>query len=235
MRAVLYSLLAAGALLLAGCTKDNVDPPKSTLTGRVIFEDQAVGVRNNATTNAGNSATMLELWQRGYQLFTKIPVYVAQDGTFSAVLFDGDYKLVRTRGNGPWVDNTDTIEVKVRGATTVDVPIQPYYVVRSETFQKDGNTLKASCLASRITATAAGRAVTLDRVVLFVGATQFVDNNNNAGRNELTAAAVADLTKTLSFSLALPASLKTFCYVRIGVKATNSAEYLYTPVQKISF
>jgi hypothetical protein len=234
MRALLYSLVA-GAFLLAGCTKDNVDPPKSTLTGRVVFEDQAVGVRNNSTTNAGNTSTMLELWQRGYQLFTKIPVYVAQDGTFSAVLFDGDYKLVRTRGNGPWVDNTDTIEVKVRGATNVNVPIQPYYVVRNETFQKDGNTVKATCQASRITATAAGRAVTLDRVVLFIGSTQFVDNNNTVGRNELTGAAVADLSKPLSFSLAVPASIKGFCYVRIGIKATNSAEYLYTPVQKISF
>ncbi|RYF68228.1 MAG: DUF3823 domain-containing protein, partial [Cytophagaceae bacterium] len=61
MKAILFSLLA-GTVLLASCAKDNYEPPKSTLTGRVIFDNQPVGVRTNGV--------QLELWQRGYQLFT---------------------------------------------------------------------------------------------------------------------------------------------------------------------
>ena len=222
MKAILYGLLV-GTVMLAGCEKDNFEPPKSTLTGRVVYENQPVGVRTNGV--------QLELWQPGFQLFTKIPVYVAQDGSFSASLFDGDYKLVRLRGNGPWVDNTDTINVQVRGAATIDVPVQPYYVIRNEKFQRSGTTLTATCQVSQATT---GRA--LERVTLYVGGTQFVDINNNAGRVDLTGAALADLSKPLAFSLAVPGSLisKGYFYGRIGVKTVGVAEMLYTPVMKIT-
>lgn len=222
MKAIFVSLLA-GTILLAGCAKDNFDPPSSTLTGRVVYQDQPVGVRTNGV--------QLELWQRGYQLFTKIPIFLAQDGSFSASLFDGDYKLVRLRGNGPWVDNTDTIEVQVRGAAKVDVPVQPYYVIRNEKFQKSGNAITATCNVARAIA---GKDV--ERVTLYLGATQFVDINNNAGRVDKAGADLADLTKELSFSLNLPAAVvsKGYAYGRIGVKTVGVAEMLYTPVQKIT-
>ena len=221
MKAIFFSLLAG--TLLAGCAKDNFDEPTSTITGRVVYENQPVGVRTNGV--------QLELWQRGYQLFTKIPVQVAQDGSFAATVFDGDYKLVRLRGNGPWVDNTDTIAVQVRGAAQIDVPVQPYYVIRNETIQKAGTNLTATATVSQATA---GRAI--ERVTLYVGTTQFVDVNNNAGRAELTGTALADLGKPLSFSLALPTTVisKGYAYGRIGVKTVGVAELLYTPVQKIT-
>ncbi len=222
MKAIFFSLLV-GSVLLAGCAKDNFEPPTSTITGRVVYENQPVGVRTNGV--------QLELWQRGYQLFTKIPVQVAQDGSFSATVFDGDYKLVRLRGNGPWVDNTDTIAVQVRGAAQVDVPVQPYYVIRNATVQKVGTNLTATATVSQATT---GRAI--ERVTLYVGATQFVDINNNAGRADLTGTALADLSKPLSFSMALPTTVtsKGYSYGRIGVKTVGVAEMLYTPVQKIT-
>lgn len=146
-------------------------------------------------------------------------------------MFDGDYKLVRLRGNGPWVDNTDTIRVQVRGAAQVDVPVQPYYVIRNPAIQKSGTNLTATCTVGQATT---GRAI--ERVTLYVGATQFVDINNNAGSASLTGTALADLTKSLAFSLAIPATVtgKGYCYGRIGVKTAGVAEMLYSPVQKIT-
>lgn len=222
MKAIFFSLLAS-ALLLAGCAKDNFDEPTSTITGRVVYENQPVGVRTNGV--------QLELWQSGYQLFTKIPVQVAQDGSFSAVVFDGDYKLVRLRGNGPWIDNTDTIPVQVRGAARIDVPVQPYFVIRNETIQKSGTNLTAT---ATVTQAATGRAI--ERVTLYVGATQFVDVNNNAGSANLTGTALADISKPLSMTLAVPSSVagKGYAYGRIGVKTVGVAELLYTPVQRIT-
>src|SRR5687768_1881292 len=110
----------------AACKKDNFDPPMSWITGTVVYQNQPVGVRSNGV--------QLELWQPGFANFSKIPVHVAQDGTFSANVFDGDYKLTFLRNNGPWVDRTDTINVSVRGSATVDVPVTPYFLVGSETF-----------------------------------------------------------------------------------------------------
>lgn len=222
MKAIYLGLLA-GSLLLGGCAKDNFEPPTSTITGRVIYENQPVGVRTNGV--------QLELWQPGYQLYTKIPVYVAQDGSFAATVFNGDYKLVRLRGNGPWVDNTDTIQVQVRGAVQVDVPVQPYFVIRNPTIQRSGTNLTASCTVNQV---ATGRAI--ERATLYVGTTQYVDATNNAGAVNLSGTALADLTKSLAFSLALPASLsgRGYFYARIGVKTVGVAELIYTPVQKIS-
>lgn len=222
MKTIFYSLLA-GTLLLTSCEKDNFKEPVSSLKGRVVYENQPIGVRTNGV--------QLELWQSGYQLFTKIPVQIAQDGSFSASLFDGNYKLVRLRGNGPWVDNTDTITVSVQGAAIVDVPVQPYFVIRNEKMQKSGNNLTASCLVSQATT---GRAI--ERVTFYVSSTQYVDINNNVGKADKTGADLADLTKEMAFSLAVPASVasKGYCYARVGVKTVGVAEMLYTPVQKIT-
>lgn len=224
MKALVYSLLA-GALLLAGCAKDNVDPPKSVLTGRVVYQDQAVGVRSFGSTDLGSNVSALELWQPGYAFFNKIPLYVQQDGTFTATLFDGNYKLVRSRGNGPWVDMTDSINVQVRGNTVVDVPVQPYFTIQNATFQKSGSNVTATCSVTK-TATK-----DLDRVVLFISSTTIVDVNNNLARNEKTG--VTDLSKPVSFSVAVPTSIKGTVYARIGVKAAGVGEYLYSPVQKL--
>lgn len=170
---------------------------------------------------------MLELWQPGYQLFTRIPVYVAQDGTFSAKLFDGNYKLVRSRGNGPWVDNTDSIDVQVRGNTVVDVPVTPYFTVSDAAFQRNGNTLTATCRVNRVVT---GRAI--DRAVLFISRTQFVDDNNSVARTEKIGPAAVDLSQVQSFSVAIPSSITGAVYARIGVKADGVGQYVYSPVQK---
>src|SRR3712207_3825182 len=100
------------------------------LTGRVVHQGQPVGVRS--------SGVQFEIWQRGYQLFTKVPLNIKQDGTFSAALFDGDYKIVRSVGAGPWADNIDTIDVKLNGTAAVEVPVDPYFVLKNVSFEKVG-------------------------------------------------------------------------------------------------
>src|SRR6476469_9520926 len=122
-RKIIFSCILA-PLLFTACKKDNKDAPQSTITGRVVYNGQPLQVKSNAV--------QLELWQNGYQLFTKIPVYVNQDGTFSAKVFDGTYKLTRLKGNGPWQDQTDTILVQVKNSTAVDVPVTPYFTVSNE-------------------------------------------------------------------------------------------------------
>ncbi|MDF7811601.1 DUF3823 domain-containing protein [Hymenobacter sp. YC55] len=217
----LFNLLLVGAFLLTGCELDNVDPPSSTLSGRVVYQDQPVGVRSNGV--------QLELWQRGYQLFTKIPVYVGQDGTFSATLFDGNYKLVRLRDSGPWVNSTDSIDVQVKGNTIVDVPVQPYFVVRNASFTKSGSVVNATCQVSQAIA---GR--NIESVTLFLNSTQFVDTNNNLiGQSVKNGTALANLSQPLAFSFTLPSTVRNFCYARIGVKTQGVVELFYSPVQKI--
>jgi len=215
----LLSLLATAA-----CEKDNYEPPTSMLTGRVVYDGQPVSVRSGGVE--------LELWQHGYELFSKIPVYINQDGSFSARLFDGDYKLVLLRGNGPWADNTDSIDVRVNGATTVDVPVDPYFIISGESYQASGGTVTATFSVDQVNSNRP-----LERVAIYLGQTTIVDQNNNAARVDLAAADVPDLSQPLTLQAAIPASLanKGYLFARIGVKAAGVAEYLYTQPQKITF
>jgi hypothetical protein len=208
--------------VLPACKKDNYSPPSSTLTGQVIYQGQPLGVRSNGV--------QLELWQSGYQLFNKIPVYVSQDGKFSATLFDGDYKLTRLKGNGPWVDNTDTINVHVGGTTIVDVPVQPYFIIKTQSFQKSGSAVTASVKVDQVVSTAK-----IERVSFYIGSTVLVDANIKEGFDDKTGVALADLSQPLNFTITPSAALaaKGYVYCRVGVKTTGVAEMVYSPVQKI--
>lgn len=219
-REIIFTLIAAFVIVFAGCTKDNFDPPKSMLTGTITYDSNPVGVRSNGT--------QLELWQYGYKLRSKIAVYIAQDGTYSARLFNGNYKLVRLAG-APWANQTDSIDVTISGATKVDVPVVPYFTITGETFTYASGVLSASCTVNKV------GTIVIERLTLYVGTTTIVDASNNAGKSDKTGAALSNLTVPLTYNFTLPAALasKSYIYARIGVKATGVGELLYTPVQKI--
>ncbi len=216
------ALLLAFMVGLSGCEKDNRTEPKSVLKGRVVFEGQPVGVRSNGV--------QLELWQKGYQLFTKIPVHINQDGTFSASLFDGNYKLVRLRGNGPWTDNTDSIDVELKGSKEIDVPVNPYFVFKNEAYSKGEGKVSATFNIQQI---AAGQ--TLERVNLYIGTTMIVDPNNNVGNAQEVAANLTDLSKPVTLTVNIPAAhaSRAYIYARIGVKTSGVGEMLFGAPQKI--
>ena len=215
-------LVAFTSLLVVGCEYDNFEAPKSTLSGRVVYEGKAIGVRNNGP--------QLELWQDGYPLRSKINVYFDQDGTFSASLFDGTYKLVRM-GDSPWLQQaTDTIIVQVKGNTAVDVPVTPYFTVTNESFQKNNNNITANFTVNRIVGTA-----NLGAVCLYLGKSILTDQ---VRQELLVDANLANVTFGQQTSIVgvLPDKLKNldYVYARIGVKSTLSGEYYYTAIQKIA-
>ena len=188
-----------------------------------MYGKQPLSLRSNGV--------QLELWQHGYQLFSKIPVYVNQDGTFSAKVFDGNYKLTLLKGNGPWADQTDSIDVTVKGSNQVDVPVNPYFTINNETFQKNGTTITATFNLQKVDTSRA-----LDLARIYIGQTLITDQNNNAANAQKTASEITDLSQPVTLSLDVPASLaaKDYVYVRVGVKAAGVAELLYSPPQMIT-
>jgi hypothetical protein len=219
-------------LFLAGCTFDNFTPPQSTLTGKVVYNGNAVGVRSGAT--------QLELWQYGYKLRSKIAVQIAQDGTYTSLLFDGNYKLVRLAG-APWSNQTDSIDVTVKGSTSVDVPVTPYYTITGETFTftKNDSTMTATCMVNKVGTPA------ITSLTLYVGVTTIIDANNNLQSTTLASGSLTDLTTTKTVKVKLanvsPAFLyknsyapRGYVYVRLGVLSAGSSERFYTQVQKIT-
>ena len=206
-------------LVIAGCEKDNYDEPTSFLKGNLVYNGNSIGVRSNAL--------QLELWQPGYELYSKIPVYIAQDGSYSARLFDGDYKLVRLAG-GPYEVNTDSIDVTVSGTTTLDVPVVPFFVITGESFNYSGGVVTSSCNVSQVST----QPVNVDNVTLFVGTNKILDNRYYEQRHILSS---PDISQPVNHSITLDADMadRDYVFVRIGVKTQGVNEYLYTQVQKV--
>ena len=207
-------------LVVASCSYDNFDPPQSKLQGRVVYQGEPLGLRSDGV--------QLELWQPGYELFQKIPLHVDQDGSFSASLFDGDYKLTLLRGNGPWLDQTDSIDVQVRGGKTLDVEVQPYYTLSSPQYNRNGAHIEANVQVNSVNPVRA-----VEMVAIYVGRTAILDAVRNEA-NLIVQGEALDLSSPISLDINLPASLSgRDVYVRIGVKTAGVQELVYSTVEHL--
>jgi len=222
MQHTFFYIILLVIFLFTGCEYDNFDEPKSVLSGKVVYNGTPVGVRTNGP--------QLELWQDGYDLRYVIPVYIAHDGSYSVILFDGQYKLVRKAG-APWeAQLNDTITIDVKNNTVFDVPVKPYFIISNEKIQYASGTITASYTVDKIVET-----TNLAEVRLYIGKSILTDQNKN---EQVVNANLSDIGEgqTITLSAQLSANLTSldYVFVRIGVRATISSEFYYTQVQKVS-
>ena len=232
IRSIVYTLTLA--ILFAGCAKDNYEAPQSFLTGKITYQGTALGLRSNGV--------QLELWQHGFELFTnKIQTWAAQDGTYSAQLFDGAYKLTMVKDNGPWVSKPDSIDVTVKGNTVVDFPVEPYILVKDVVYTKS-----VVAGVTNVSATFSLQYVnvtkTLATTKLYLSSTSIIDNSNTQatlekkgvanGAGPIAAGATSVTIGPLPLNTALLANKKSI-FARIGVQTTGITEYIYSPPVEI--
>jgi hypothetical protein len=237
----------ASILVLAGCDGilgiDNYAAPTSFLTGRVVFDGQPVGVRSNGV--------QLELWQPGpgFELNTKIPVHVDQDGTFSVRVFDGSYELNLLANNGPWVSNPSRIPVVVSGTASVDVPVVPFYAIRNaQIVHNPAGGAPTGAIQATFNVVRVNGSREIEYVGLYINTSAFVDRNlglpiPNAQRERVRSLiqAQVDANAPISISVNLPANIhvtpsperRDHVFARVGVKTVGVAEMLFSPVMKI--
>jgi hypothetical protein len=208
--------------VLSSCGKDNYDEPQATLTGRIVYNGNPVQVRGTG------EAVRLYLYQDGWQLTNPITMYVTQDGSFSAKLFNGEYKLVTVSNNGPWVNVRDTTVFTIKGSHSLDLNVTPYFTVSDENVSLSGSTLTVSFNISQIVSTAQ-----LEKVYLILSQTQFADEVNNIVRQEVTNVSVGSNTFSADLSGNTAVSSAKFIYGRIGVKTSGVGEAIWTPVKKL--
>ncbi|MDL2208493.1 DUF3823 domain-containing protein [Parabacteroides sp. OttesenSCG-928-O15] len=221
MRTQLILVATLMCLLFAGCAYDNYDEPNAMLSGKITYNGNPVGVRSNGT--------QLEIWQDGFELYSKIAVHIAHDGTYSAALFNGTYKVVRLAG-APWeAQSKDTVTVEVRGNTVKDIEVQPFFAIKGESFQKSSDNVVAQFTIDKVVNDAS-----LKSVRFYFGNNILVDQNRNAGAVNADLASI-NLGSTSTLTAPIPASLasKDYVFVRVGVQSDKSNEYIYTQVQKL--
>ncbi len=221
MKVKIFIIITLSFFVLISCEHDNYDAPNAILSGKVVYEGEAVGVRTNGT--------QLELWQDGYELYSKIPVHIAQDGTYSASLFAGQYKLVRLAG-APWESQSnDTIFIDVKGNTNLDVHVNPYFIIKNETFSVNQGSITTTFDVEKIVSTAK-----IHSVNLYLSKSILTDNIKYDEVEELDVSKW-DVDKKGTIVAKIPDNLKNAGYIfaRIGVRSTSSSEYIFTPVAKI--
>ncbi|MEO2073578.1 MAG: DUF3823 domain-containing protein [Zunongwangia sp.] len=217
---ILYSLISI-SMVLAGCELDNFDAPKAMLEGQVTYQGEPISVRSNSAE--------FQIWQDGYALNELIPVFIAQDGTYSVSLFEGEYKLVR-RGGDPWLPQlNDTIVVQVSGNTQVDVPVTPYINISNENFQINGSTLSANFQIDQIVAD-----TNVQEISIMLSRNILVDRNIN-DFNKVIELKSFEFGTSNSVAIEIPESLRDegYLFVRIGAKSSMANELIYTNAQKI--
>jgi hypothetical protein len=243
---VLRGIALVSLVALPGCDNmlsiDNWDRPDAMLSGNLVFNGQPVGVRVNGVN--------LQLWQiePEYPLETALPVRVDQSGRFSAAIFDGTYEINLVPGNGPWVDDPTRRTVVVRGATSFDIPVQPYYTVQNPQITYNPNPAPGGSITATFNVGQHNTSRALEWVGVYVGTTTFVDRSNglpisNAIRERSRTAIQNTLNQngTVSITVNLPSDIhltpspdrRNDVFVRVGVKTVGVSEMLFTPVHKV--
>lgn len=220
-------------LAVISCKKDNYDAPSSTLSGRLVYNGEPVEVETNQVP--------FQLFQPGFGKVGPIGASFAQDGTYSALLFDGNYKFTIPGGQGPFLWKTtaggapDSIAVTLNGDQTLDIEVTPYYMVRNAQASAAGGVVTLTCGVEQIITGANARGI--ERVVLYINKTQFVSGGDNNIANSEVAGGTIVNPNSISLSVNIPTIVPTQNYVfaRIGVKIEGVEDMIFSPVQKVEF
>jgi hypothetical protein len=226
----LFGVLALAAA--AGCKKDNYPQPSSMLTGHLLYKTDTIQVERNQVP--------FQIYQYGFGKVGPIGSTFSQNGTLSAVLFDGTYKIIVPNGQGPFMwkqtaaGNPDTVSVTLKGNQSIDLQVMPYYMIRNANITVSGGTAKATCKLEQIITDA--NAKNVERVSLYINKDQFVSGGDNIAKQDLAAANITDMNN-ISLSVAVPSVTPTqnYVYARIGLKIAGLEDMIFSPVQRISF
>ena len=226
----LIILMGIVAAFLASCQYDNYDEPGSFLQGRIVYNGEPINVSYNDVT--------FQLWEPGWQKSYPIDVTVDQDGSYSALLFNATYKLIIPSSQGPFrtkvnsATNSDTIVVDLKGSQTLDIEVEPYYMVRNPQFSVSGRDVSATFKAEKIITDTDARDI--ERVNLYVNKSQFVDFRSNVASVEIAGGDIAD-PNSISLSATVPNLVPTqnYVYARVGIKIAGVEDMIFSPVQKV--
>ncbi|MDR6943105.1 DUF3823 domain-containing protein [Mucilaginibacter pocheonensis] len=225
---IILALLAA----TTGCKKDNYDAPSLKLTGKLVYKGEAIGVEYNQVP--------YELYQPGFGKVGPISQSFAQDGTYSSLLFKGNYKFTIPPNQGPFLwkelasGKRDTVAVSLTGNQTMDVEVTPFYMIRNAKLTAGGGKVTANFNIEKVVTDA--NAKDIERVSLYINKTQFVSGVDNIAVTDLAGPDITSLNN-ITMNAAIPGISPTQNYVfaRVGIKIAGVEDMIFSPLAKLSF
>jgi hypothetical protein len=228
-----YIILLACCVTAGSCKKDNYSAPSSLLSGNLVYQGVPIGVEYGQVP--------FEIYQYGFGKVGPISSTINQDGSYSALLFNGSYKLDIPNGQGPFVwpkspsGAPDSIAITLNGKQSLDLPVTPYYMIRNPQIAAAGGNVTATFKAEKIIVDPA-IAQNIASVSLYINNTQFVSSTNKIAEADLAGGSIAD-PNNISLTVAIPASVaaQKYVYARIAIQIVNVEDRILSPLQKISF
>lgn len=227
-----YIMICAALLAAVGCKKDNYDAPTLTFNGRIVYKGEPVNVEYNQVP--------FELYQPGFGKVGPISGTFDQDGSFSTLLFKGNYKFTIPANQGPfrWKElsagKRDTLAVSIDGNKNMDVEVEPYYMLRNVQLTAASGKVNAAFNIEKVITDA--NAKNIERVYLYINKTQFVSNADNIAAANVDGATLSGLSN-LALSVNIPAISPTQNYVfaRVAIKIDGVEDMIFSPLTKLTF
>jgi len=229
----LFRYIIVPVLLISfySCKKDNYAAPGTYLTGAIMYKGDSINVERNQVP--------YQIYQYGFGKVGAINGTFAQNGAYSQVLFDGDYKFIIPNGQGPFIFKQtssgapDSIAVSLRGDQTLNLEVTPYYMVRNTQVSASSGTVTATFKAEKII-TDPSMAKDIERVSLYINNTEFTSGGDNIAVTNMDGSAITD-PNNISLSVGVPTSAlnKTYVYARVGIKIVNVEDMIFSPLQKV--
>lgn len=222
----------AACIIMSSCEKDNYDPPSITLSGRLVYQGEPIGVQRDQVP--------FELYQYGFGKVGPIGQSFAQDGTYSALLFAGEYKMIIPLGQGPFMSplnsagGPDSVAISLSADQTLDVNVTPYYMIRNAQITASGDKVLSTFSIEQIITDA--NAKNIKSVSLFVNKTQFVSAADNIASTTIEGATITD-PSNMSLETTIPAisPAQNYVFARIGVEIDGIEDRIFSPLVKVQF
>ena len=204
---------------LASCELDNESAPQVLVQGNFVYNGKDVPFRNGAV--------QLSFYEEAYELNDRFEVRSNQDGHFQELIFSGDYELLMDADRGAYENNLNRKKVSVKGATTVDWEVIPYFFVDNVAYSTSGKSISATANISKTSTK------DLESVSILISGLSICDRVNKDKQVIVDAEDINDLS-SVNLTVDLSDYTKAYCFVRIGIKSVGNSNYNYSKVEKIN-
>jgi len=218
-------------VILAGCRKDNYDPPTVKLSGHLVYKGSPIEVEYNQVK--------YELYQYGFGKTGPMASTFEPDGSYEMLLFNGEYKFIIPNGQGPfkWKQTAagapDSTVIVVNGSQEFNIEVTPYYMIRNAQLTGSAGNVSGKFSIEKIITDASARDI--ENVTLYINKTQFVSGADNVAEKTIKGSDITD-PNNVNLSVTVPAANANQGYVfaRIGLKIDGVEDRIFSAVTKIN-
>lgn len=226
-----YIILFAFGIILSSCELDNIEPPKSVLTGQIVYQGEPLYLEPNRVS--------FDLYQDGFGKTGSLGSNFDKNGAFSHLLFDGEYKMVVPSGQGPFVgletggSEASPINIDLKGSASLNIEVVPYWIIKNTTMSVGGGTVSGNFALEQIAA--GSDAKNVEKVTLYISKTQFANSQTNVATATIQMGDITDIN-AVNLSAQVPdlVPAQDYVFASIGVKISGVDDMIFSPTEKIN-